>query len=76
MKNKNNFRVQMMRVIGDLAPFVRVEYVDQDANVDQTVNVPLIAKEIVAHVGQDANADQIVNVRQVAKEIVVHKCVV
>ena len=32
MKNKNNFRVQMMRVIGDLAPFVRVEYVDQDAN--------------------------------------------
>ena len=49
---------------------------DQDANVDQTVNVPLIAKEIVAHVGQDANADQIVNVRQVAKEIVVHKCVV
>ena len=32
MKNENDFRVQMMRVVGDLAPFVKVEYVDQDAN--------------------------------------------
>ena len=31
MKNENNFTVQMMRVIGDLAPFVKVEYVAQDA---------------------------------------------
>ena len=30
MKNENNFRVQMMRVKGDLAPFVKVDYVDQD----------------------------------------------
>ena len=32
MKNENNFRVQMMRVKGDYAPFVKVEYLDQDAN--------------------------------------------
>ena len=31
MKDQNNFRVQMMRVKGDLAPFVKVDYVDQDA---------------------------------------------
>ena len=30
MKDQNNFRVQMMRVKGDLAPFAKVEYVDQD----------------------------------------------
>ena len=32
MKNQTNFRVQMMRVKGDLAPFAQVEYVDQDAD--------------------------------------------
>jgi len=32
MKNKNDFSVQMMRVTGDLTPFVEVGYVDQDAN--------------------------------------------
>ena len=31
MKSNNNFKVQMLRVKGDLAPFVKVEYVDQDA---------------------------------------------
>lgn len=31
MKDQNNFRVQMMRVKGDLATFVKVDYVDQDA---------------------------------------------
>ena len=31
MKNQTNFRVQMMRVKGDLAPFAQVDYVDQDA---------------------------------------------
>ena len=32
MKSNNNFKVQMLRVKGDLAPFVKVEYVDHDAN--------------------------------------------
>lgn len=32
MKNGNDFRVQMIRVMDDLAPFVEVGYVDQDAN--------------------------------------------
>ena len=31
MKNQTNFRVQMMRVKGDLAPFAQVDFVDQDA---------------------------------------------
>lgn len=31
MKNKNDFRVQMMRVVGDLAPFVEIKYCDNEA---------------------------------------------
>lgn len=30
MKNETDFMVQLMRVKGDLAPFAKVEYVDQD----------------------------------------------
>lgn len=32
MNEENNFRVQMIRVNGDAAPFIQVGYVDKDAN--------------------------------------------
>ena len=31
MKNVNDIRVEMVRVVGDLAPFVKIDYVDTDA---------------------------------------------
>ena len=39
MKNETDFMVQLMRVKGDLAPFAKVEYVDQDANTHSALMV-------------------------------------
>ncbi len=59
MKREKDIRVEMVRMEGDIAPFVQVDYLDKDAQehtglmlVDSGSTVNLLSSEMAGHIGK------------------------
>ena len=58
MKKENKISVKMYRVVGDLAPIVRVDYVDKDAQehsalmiLDSCSTINVLSSEVANSIG-------------------------
>lgn len=76
MKKENNMRVKMFRVVGDLAPFVEVDYMDKDAQehtglllLDSGSNINILSNDMSDSLGMLCKLEDETSILSISQEV-------